>query len=762
MKLEDCIKRIDNYMQIDDSRPRLVDIQNCDDMKTFCSHFRVGSNVFKDVADYANFDENPSEADLYNDLHNLSGNVFITGFTTFYKLFGEQKLKELLKNLLSFTTIDIHLVVVCYQCKKQLDFLDPRMRNLIYIADGDTGENVRLEFSSLPMQTTKETLSANGIQSVPYFIENHNINHLYVNTKKKKSNYIYSLIDICEQKNAYSLLCSVDSATNELSESFGTTAQWEYALKEISKHKSWYSYVADTFGGSCNLDSALTKWEKYNDNERWMYFISLKLFSEKNGMYLSAVAKNTDYFENIEKELYQKILDFPYSNNNFWKCYNERRLLINYIGISDIQVANYCDWVVSKGKNAIYYLSDMTKREIYLIFKTLNDYREDYTKSEIMTALEHTYPALYQYLQTYDYKNQLLNNYFDLYKFQKVTNYIQPEFLHIVEEQALKRDYIRLLPARCEKTESIDVSNTLVYFMDAMGVEFLSFILAKCRENNLIAYTTLCHCELPSVTAKNKDFIDVFKNRGADFAGSDEKVSLIDDVKHHGSKDCDLPNDEIPSYLSRELEIIERTVKKSATDLQNYKKVILISDHGSSRLAVINNSQNKYKMCENGEHSGRCCRKTRGDEPPSCAIDSEDYWTIANYDSFKGGRMARFEVHGGATLEEVVVPIIEITKAPAEYEFKMLTEKIKFSKRKKNAQIVIFSKSKIDGISVRISTIDKLYFAKSSNGQQFTVSIPELKKSAQYSVDIYLQDNLLKSGLKFCAENTDFKEKDIL
>ena len=196
--------------------------------------------------------------------------------------------------------------------------------------------------------------------------------------------------------------------------------------------------------------------------------------------------------------------------------------------------------------------------------------------------------------------------------------------------------------------------------------------------------------------------------------------------------------------------------------MQIYKKVILISDHGSSRLAVINNSQNKYKMCENGEHSGRCCRKTRGDEPPSCAIDSEDYWTIANYDSFKGGRMARFEVHGGATLEEVVVPIIEITKAPAEYEFKMLTEKIKFSKRKKNAQIVIFSKSKIDGISVRISTIDKSYFAKSSNGQQFTVSIPELKKSAQYSVDIYLQDNLLKSGLKFCAENTDFKEKDIL
>ena len=60
MKLEDCIKRIDKYMHSSDFHPRLVNVQNSEDMNSICSHFKVGTTVFKDVADYANFDENPS------------------------------------------------------------------------------------------------------------------------------------------------------------------------------------------------------------------------------------------------------------------------------------------------------------------------------------------------------------------------------------------------------------------------------------------------------------------------------------------------------------------------------------------------------------------------------------------------------------------------------------------------------------------------------------------------------------------------------
>ena len=45
------------------------------------------------------------------------------------------------------------------------------------------------------------------------------------------------------------------------------------------------------------------------------------------------------------------------------------------------------------------------------------------------------------------------------------------------------------------------------------------------------------------------------------------------------------------------------------------------------------------------------------------ASDGKSYWVLANYDRFKGGRKASVEVHGGASLEEVVVPVIEFTLA---------------------------------------------------------------------------------------------------
>ena len=167
-------------------------------------------------------------------------------------------------------------------------------------------------------------------------------------------------------------------------------------------------------------------------------------------------------------------------------------------------------------------------------------------------------------------------------------------------------------------------------------------------------------------------------------------------------------------------------------------------------------------MATKGIHSGRCCPKSESDVQPECAIDGDDFWVLANYDRFKGGRLANVEVHGGATLEEVVIPIIEITRATSDYEFKMLTDKITFSRRKKDAEIQIYSKLKIDGITVRISRIDRVLSATSSDGHTFIITIPEMKASGTYSVDVYLMENLIKSGLTFRADNSDFKEKKLL
>ena len=760
MKLNDCIKRIEKYMCSNDNHPRIVNVNNCADMKELCSHFKVGKNTFKNVEDFANSDEAPSESALLNELRNLNGCVFITGFSTFYKLLGEQKLRDFLKNIISISISNLKIIFICFQCEKYLKFSDSRYNNWVYLIDGNSDNATQLVFSSIDSIVSDGNICANGIHTIAEIIEKRAPVVLYVITSKKKSTYQFSLLDITEQSSGYDLLCTLDSITSKLKKEYGTDSQWNYAIQKIKESSSWYNYAVNNFGSVNTLDLSLHKWNSFDDDKKWMFFILLKLYGVPNSLCLNIAAELSELIKNI----YQGLLKISHNDANYWECYNERKHLLQLLDKSDVDIADYCKWVLSKGKDAIYYLTDMTVTETNMIFRLLNDYGKEYSRTELSEILKHIYPDLYQYLLPYDYKNTMLNNYFADYKYQKVINFIIPEFLALVEEQARKRDYNLLLPYRSEKIESIDVSNALVYFVDAMGVEYLSYIMAQCQKYNLMAFTTLCHCEIPSITCKNKEFIEVFKSNGAKFAKDENGIKELDELKHHGVEDFDYSNNKLPTYIKEELRIISDVIEKTHTKLQNdnFDRIIIISDHGASRLSVISEQENKHQMHTNGIHSGRCCPKSESDVQPDCAIDGDDFWVLANYDRFKGGRKANIEVHGGATLEEVVIPIIEITKAASDYEFEIKTPKIKFSKRKKNASIQIFSKEKLDGITIRISRINNVCSAVSSDGRNFVVDIPDLKSTGDYSVDIYLHNNLVKSGLKFHADNSDFSEKNLL
>lgn len=763
MKLEDCIKRIDRYMYSTDNHPRLVNVRNQEDMKSIYTHFKVGVNIFKDVSDYARNDENPSEAALFDDLRKLTGTIFVTGFTTFYKMIGEQKLRELLNKLVALTNAKLKIVVLCYQCEKFLAFSDSRYRTWVYDVKGITSTKPNLVFVSPEMPDLNSTQSIEGIQNIPFFIEQNKCDEVHVKTAKTKNNYNHSLFDISEQTKLFDLLLQIDPITNSLKESYGTDEQWKKAMTEI-KASSWAEYIRKSFGAVETLHLALPDWNSAKDYTKWLYFIALKLYGTPNNAYMNMAVESANSVEEIVKCFYQCILEVPCSDKEYWELYEERKALLKKLCCNDSkQIADYCDWVMEKESKTLYYLTDATKKEINLIFEMIEKYADDYSKDELLGVLKHISSDLYLYLQNYDYKHELLNDYFSDYKYQKVTNKITTEFREFVEKQAVDREYLRILPARSEKTESIDMQNTAVYFVDAMGVEYMAYIMSLCREFNLMTYTTLCHCELPSITSKNKDFVEVFENHGGVFIPDKNGIKALDEMKHHGTDNFDFVNNHLPTYLYDELKVIRKVLEEVNSKLQKYDRVVLISDHGASRLSVISGQENKHEMNEKGIHSGRCCPKSEADEKPSCAIDGEDFWVLANYDRFKGSRPANIEVHGGATLEEVVVPIIEITRPAAIYEFKMSTPKIEYSKRKKNAQIKVYSKIKLDEISVAISGNNQRIIAHANDGHNFTIALPDLKPSKKpYQVDVYIQDNLIMEGLSFEAENKDFKEKTLL
>lgn len=764
LKIEDAIKRIDRYLRSCDTHPRLVNVNNHEDMATIVQHFHVGTNTIITVSDFAVPDENFSEAALLNYLSSAKGTVFLTGFTSYYKLLGEQKLQDFLNRLIGMSVVNCRMVVICYQCEKSLFLLDKRYGQFVYLVDGEEEAKPQLVFAAPNMPAKNGASSVNGVHSFSEYVENNTVSVLYIKTNKHKSSYPFSLYSIKEQNNSFEVLCSIDSTTGQLEETYGTEKQWDYALDMLNKYGSWIKYISDVFGTHTNLELVAGSWQSFDADKRWVYFIALKLYGAKNSWCLSEAIKITNKNEKLIRGIFRSILSLDINDKDFWKYYSERMNLIRAFGNPDAEVTDYCAMVKSKSKYALYYLTSNSKIERNLIFSLLSLYAQEFKREEIVGALKHVYPDLYYYLQPYHFKNELLNSYFQAYKYQKVINKIFPEFMKIVEEQALKREFNLMLPARSEKIDSIPKQDTLLYFMDAMGVEYLSYIMEMCRRKHLMAYTTICHCELPSITSLNKEFVKVFEEGGATLVPDKNGIKALDDIKHHGEEEFDFRTNELPTHLSHELEIIGETLNKIATKLVSgeYARAVMISDHGASRLCVIAKKENKWKLETKGIYSGRCSPVSEIDEQPTCSTEDNGFWVLANYDRFKGGRPANVEVHGGATFEEVVVPIIEITYSATEIEVQLLDIKIKFSRRKKDALIKVFSKTELDNLSVRISGLSGEYEGASSDGRTFTVAIPDLNKGGNYTVDVYCNNNKLQSGLKFEALNSDFTEKKLL
>jgi hypothetical protein len=135
------------------------------------------------------------------------------------------------------------------------------------------------------------------------------------------------------------------------------------------------------------------------------------------------------------------------------------------------------------------------------------------------------------------------------------------------------------------------------------------------------------------------------------------------------------------------------------------------------------------------------------------------YWVLANYDMFKGARPGTVEVHGGATLEEVVVPIIEFTKKPENLRIDVTTKIVEGGYKKK--QILKFvSNHPINNVSVRINA--KIYLATSMDGLHFDVEVSDLKREKEYLFDVLSNNNTLQTNLKFRLKMAGMSENDLL
>lgn len=697
------------------------------------------------------------------------GNHVLIGSSQALMLKSEEALEHQIDIFLG-QSISGHAMILLNHSKKYIEKYekrDPRIAGRVLLIDGRITPLPKIV---LVREEDKKLLGS--IQHLLSYMEKLNGHTLlnqreiYVKTKFGRDFFSKAIYQIVESEGAYaSLAKSFIDIAGATEITYGTEQQWKWLSKKMLGKSSLSMVIYDEFGMTDNLELILADVFLQKGTERfWLYWLALKAFGTKNE-YLRLVSRKSQGVNDFEEHIYLDLADEEIESANFEKMYLERKRILNRLPENLPLITKYCGKLGKYEKNAVFYLTDSSTNEEMEFIKYLSQY--DFSDNEVYNVAKHFSPMLEKYLQqfTFDSVNtkvsesdselwEVLSQYFQSYKIQKITNHIYPEFLAIVENFAVERPYNKLRP-RSNIISQMDKEGAELFFFDALGVEYLSFIQAKCEEYGLISEIFVGRGELPSITVNNKEFIQYFN-------GKFRKISDLDELKHH-SQIFDYEKRKEPLHVFRELDIIDGELRQIQSLLVqgNVEKAVIVSDHGASRLAVINEKENNspLELDEKGEHSGRCCLVESDPKIPYAAYE-EGFAVLANYERFKGGRKANVEVHGGATLEEVVVPIIILMKKPENVEYCFTDPVIKL-KQKDVATLTLYCNISMNHPVIHVD--QKIYegeFGADKRHAKFVM--PELKRSREYIAEVYDGEKNLSITLKFRIQKTLGQENDLL
>ena len=223
------------------------------------------------------------------------------------------------------------------------------------------------------------------------------------------------------------------------------------------------------------------------------------------------------------------------------------------------------------------------------------------------------------------------------------------------EKFSFRADRLRRYTRNSFVTQYYDDATTIL-FVDGMGIEYVDYLahlFDELDEKHFQCSYDAGYCTLPSVTEINKDFMN-----GRNTA--EPPIRDLDELKHS--------NNVHPESLIKQFGHLD-SIKDRVLGLLNgnISKVIIAADHGTSRLAVkIRNTEYDNALPKPDGVSvykyGRFCDDTVDETLYPTAISISDRLIFADYSRFIQPGAPIDEIHGGASLEEWIVPVIVIEK----------------------------------------------------------------------------------------------------
>lgn len=754
--MDQCFDRIEAYCQKEiTGHPLLVNTENAHDFQCLVKRMQLdGNKTCAFVHDYCRKGLPQIDA-LFRDVKK-KGCFVVIGLSSYVMLLGKKRAEELMARLQELSVAGHVIVLLSHMKEIRLSRMqqDQHLSYRVLLLEGDPTPLPSIYLAS-PEENSFGQLVLPNIQALLEKLEQYDPvggeTSFAVRTSLHKEVFSESMYSIRSSKGIYKeLLRTFPVLKGDLEESWGTKEDWERFAQEWKECLSWGALAEKHFGIDAHFSAILEQeYEQADTYETWLYWLLLKVQGASEDAYLSYALGKSRHWRDLWKHIFLSLSSLSFQMREFEKyCEGRKRLLRLLEGqtIPATWVSEYQDAIAQKGRDAIWYLFAGTAWEEKMLFQCFADY--DYTKEEVMGVLKTHFPDLFAYMKSFTFTMHqkvperlvpLLTKYFDDYKWQKLMNHLTPDFKAQVNALAEHRVYNQF-PIRSLALSQMKKENTMMYFVDALGVEYLSYISEKCETYGLLLSIQVVHGELPSITSQNTEFM----NPGV------INIKDLDELKHE-SQTYNYEKQKIPLHLVAELKAIDGVLQtiRDGLLMKEMKSAIIISDHGATRLAVLNDEEYGAEFIvgeSKGQHSGRCCQVEEDPGIPFAAYEN-GYAVLANYMRFKGSRKADVEVHGGATLEETLVPLLQISLKPKDPMVEFQPALVQLRKKEVGELLLV---TNFDMADPYIIVNGKIYRGKlDTHRRRAIIPLPDMKRTHDYMADIYDGDTLLKEQVAF-------------
>ena len=426
--------------------------------------------------------------------------------------------------------------------------------------------------------------------------------------------------------------------------------------KAVSNGLPPETYIETEFG-KANIDVrlALKRLLELPDDDLWEAYVGLLQRRIPSGSYMVKVLISCVTHSNLLRKYVIDVLVPMLHNLNIEKFAAERAEALSGVTAESLIVEFIGQ--TKEIESAAKFLNCKTVAERIEIIRRVS-------KLDLVTGLpglyQRLYPALAYYLSTeFDYGTNDLTEYFKEYRRLKITNTVSERFVNRAFETVLPNDY----PSRESLLADLRVnSGVALLVVDGMGAEYFPLLLAMAKRlgMNIESYD-VASAKMPTSTDYNRISWDGERTLKA--------VKVIDTDAHDGAaKHEDNPPER---NIEKVLRTFDDVFNRIAMGLSQFNRVVVTSDHGTSRLAVLAYKKGlSKKLPWDGEpfdwrYSLAPANVTR---PPELEQQyhpdrDETYWIVRGYNRLPKSGGKPNELHGGASLEERLVPVVVFTRA---------------------------------------------------------------------------------------------------